>query len=94
MVYRALNGLGFALIAMLGILGLAGNNLGTPYAFVALTTLPLFLYANRKANAWLERWNHPEADRQRLPYELLPVNAMTIGIHFATGLLLVAAYWI
>ena len=26
------------------------------------------------------------------PYELLKVNALTIGIHLVTGLLLVAAY--
>ena len=91
-VYRALNGLGFAAIAVLGILGLAGSPLGTPYAFLALSTIPLFIYANRLANAWLGRWNQPDADRQRLPYELLKVNALTIGIHLVTGLLLVAAY--
>ena len=93
-VYRALNGLGFAAIAFLGILGLAGSPLGTPYAFLALSAILLFFYANRLANTWLERWNRPDADRQRLPYELLKVNALTIGIHLATGLLLVAAYWI
>lgn len=91
-VYRALNGLGFAAIAILGFLGLAGSPLGTPYAFLALLTMPLFLHANRLANAWLKRWNQPDADRQRLPYELLKVNALTIGIHLVTGLLLVAAY--
>ncbi|GMQ75158.1 MAG: hypothetical protein BMS9Abin01_0403 [Gammaproteobacteria bacterium] len=93
-VYRALNGLGFAAIAILGFLGLAGSPLGTPYAFLALSTIPLFVYANRLAYAWLEKWNQPDADRQRLPYALLKVNALTIGIHLATGLLLVAAYWI
>jgi 1,4-dihydroxy-2-naphthoate octaprenyltransferase len=93
-VYRALNGLGFATIAVLGIAGLAGNPLGTPYAFLALAAIPLFLHANRLANAWLERWNQPHADGQRLPYELLKVNALTIGIHLLTGLLLVAAYQI
>ncbi|NCF28948.1 MAG: prenyltransferase [Gammaproteobacteria bacterium] len=93
-VYRVLNGLGFATIAALGALGLAGSSFGTPYAFLAMLTMPLFFYANRLANAWLVEWNKPEADRQRLPYELLKVNALTIGIHLVTGLLIVAAYWI
>jgi 1,4-dihydroxy-2-naphthoate octaprenyltransferase len=93
-VYRTLNGLGYAAIAGLGILGLIANPLGTPYAFIALLTIPLFLYANRAAGEWLERWNQPAADRQRLPYELLKVNALTIGNHLLTGLLLVAAYTI
>ena len=93
-VYRALNGVGFFAIAVLGILGLAGSPLGTPYAFLALLTMPLFFYASRLSDTWLERWNRHDADRQRLPYELLKVNALTIGIHLVTGLLLVAAYWI
>lgn len=93
-VYRVLNWLAFATIAGLGVLGLAGNALGTPYAFVALATIPLYLYASRQADAWLKRWNQPDADRQRLPYALLKVNAATIGNHFLTGLLLVMAYWL
>lgn len=93
-VYRVLNGLAFASIAGLGLLGLSGSNLGTPYAFLALMTIPLFVYASRQADAWLKRWNEPRADRQRLAYELLKVNALTIGNHFLTGLLLVAAYWL
>jgi hypothetical protein len=43
---------------------------------------------------WLEKWNEPDADQKRLPYELLTVNATTIGIHLATGELLVVAYWL
>ena len=93
-VYRALNWTGFASIAALGVLGLAGSPLGNAYAFVALLTIPLFLYASRLTGAWLEEWKRPDADRQRLPYELLNVNALTIGLHLVTGLLLVTAYWI
>jgi hypothetical protein len=52
----------------------------------------LFIHANRLTSPWLERWNQADADRQRLPYELLKVNALAIGIHLATGLLLIAAY--
>ena len=90
--YRAFNGLGFAAIAVLGVLGLTGSSLGNPYAFLALSTIPLFIYANRQTIPWLERWNRPDADRLRLPYELLKVNALAIGIHLATGLALIAAY--
>lgn len=92
-VYRGLYALGFAAIAALGFLGLAGSNLGTPIAFLALSTLPLCLLSNRDASAWLHRWNAPDADHKRLPYELLRVNASTIVTHFATGMLLVVAYW-
>jgi len=91
-VYRWLNVLGFAMIAGLGMLGLLGSRLGTPYAFLALLTLPLFVHAHRHARVWLTRWNDTDADRQRLPYELLRANATTIGVHLLTGLLLVAAY--
>ena len=57
-----------------------------------LVPLPLLNYANRLGNAWLEDWNRADADRQRLPYALLRVNAITIGVHFSTGMLLVLAY--
>lgn len=50
--------------------------------------------AVRWGREWLDRWNAPEADRQRLPYELLKVNVSTIGVHFLTGLLLVLGYWL
>jgi 1,4-dihydroxy-2-naphthoate octaprenyltransferase len=93
-VYRVLNVSGFVTIAVLGFLGMVGSPLGNRYAFLALLTIPLFLYANRLANAWLVRWNAPDAERQRLPYELLKVNALTIGTHLLTGLLLVAVYGI
>ena len=54
--------------------------------------LPLLVYARRLGDNWLLDWNRVDADRQRLPYTLLKVNAITIGIHFSTGLLLVLAY--
>jgi 1,4-dihydroxy-2-naphthoate octaprenyltransferase len=91
-LYRAFNGLGFTAIAALGVMGMAGSPLGNPYAFLALLTIPLFIYANSMTKPWLERWNQADADRQRLPYELLKVNALTIATHLATGLLLIAAY--
>jgi len=58
--------------------------------------LPLVLlrYAIKWGKEWLIRWNEPDADRQKLPYELLKVNVSTIGIHFLTGTLLVLSYWL
>ena len=44
------------------------------------------------ADEWMIKWNDPDADRQKVPYELLLVNVSTIGIHFLTGILLAVAY--
>jgi 1,4-dihydroxy-2-naphthoate octaprenyltransferase len=43
---------------------------------------------------WLERWAEENADRQKLPYELLMVNVSTIGTHFTVGILLTVGYWL
>ena len=50
--------------------------------------------AFKMADDWMIKWNDPEADRQKVPYELLLVNVSTIGIHFLTGILLAVAYFI
>ena len=90
--YTALNLAGFAAIALLGVLGWLRPQLATPWAWIALLALPLFLRARAAAHAWNARWRDPAADRASLPFQLLPVNAMTIGVHLAGGLLLAAAY--
>lgn len=91
-IYRALNVAGFLSVASLGALGVAGNPIGNSYAFLALIALPLFFRASARARSWLESWNAREADRRQLAYALLPVNALTIGIHLVTGLSLGVAY--
>ena len=91
-LYRLLGYLGFGLVALISLAGGLDARIGTLYALIALTPLPLLIYANRLGYAWLDDWNRSDADRQRLPYMLLKVNAITIGIHFSTGLLLVLAY--
>ncbi len=91
-LYRQLGFFGFALVVLLGVLGIVDPRIGTSYALIALVPLPLLVYATRLASAWLDDWNRVDADRERLPYLLLKVNAITIGIHFSTGLLLVLAY--
>jgi 1,4-dihydroxy-2-naphthoate octaprenyltransferase len=91
-LYRLLGYFGFGFVILLGVAGVFDNSIGTLYALLALMPMPLLLYANRLGENWLRDWNQADADRQRLPYLLLKVNALTIGIHFSTGLLLVLAY--
>ncbi len=91
-VYLALNAAGFLLIALLGLLGRAAPGLATPFAWLALLPSPVFLLAARHGAAWVRRWRDPAEDRRRLPFDLLRVNAISIGLHLATGLLLAAGY--
>ena len=65
---------------------------GTVYAFIALLPIILVWKAFKMADEWMIKWNNPDADRQKVPYELLLVNVSTIGIHFLTGILLSIAY--
>ena len=65
---------------------------GTVYAFIALLPIILVWKAFKMADEWMIKWNNPDADRQKVPYELLLVNVSTIGIHFLTGILLSVAY--
>ena len=81
----------FIAVAFIGVLSLF-TDIGTVYAFIALAPLALVWKAFKMADEWMIKWNNPEADRQKVPYELLLVNVSTIGIHFLTGLLLAAAY--
>ena len=90
--YRLFGYLGFGMVVTLGIAGGIEPAVGTLYALLALAPLPLLVYADRLGHSWLEDWNRPDADRERLPYALLRVNAITIGIHLTTGVLLVLAY--
>ncbi|MDH3715060.1 MAG: UbiA family prenyltransferase [Gammaproteobacteria bacterium] len=91
-IYQHLGVASLVLILLLAFLGFAAPSLGTPFALLALPGLLLGVYAMRTTRRWLPKWNAPDADRQRLPYELLAANAATIGMHFVTGILLIAAY--
>lgn len=91
-LYRLLGYFGFGFVVLLSVAGVIDAGFGTLYALLALMPLPLLLHANRLGESWLQDWNQVDADRQRLPYMLLKVNVLTIGIHFSTGLLLVLAY--
>lgn len=92
--YTAFNIISFTLILALGVIGIIRPSLGTPFALIALLPAILMINAVRWGREWINRWNRPDADRTKLPYELLKVNVSTIGIHFLTGLLLVLGYWL
>ena len=91
-MYTVLNLAGFTGIALLGALGCWNPRLATPWAWLALLALPLFLRERTQGRAWVARWREPDADRAALPFELLPVNAQTIAVHLSSGLLLAAAF--
>ena len=81
----------FLAVAAIGFLGMF-TDFGTVYAFAALLPVLLVWKAFKMADEWMIKWNNPDADRQKVPYELLLVNVSTIGIHFLTGILLSVAY--
>jgi len=91
-IYRTINLLSFGLVLLLGLLGCFAPGVATPYLWLALLPFPIFLIAERRGRQWVARWQDPAEDRRRLPYALLPVNALTILVHFSTGLLLALGY--
>ncbi|MCG6871329.1 MAG: UbiA family prenyltransferase [Gammaproteobacteria bacterium] len=90
-LYRVFLAAGFVAVAALGLGGWAGW-FGTGWAFIALLPVVLAWYGMRMASDWHRRSREPGVDWQRLPYDLLKVNALTIGLHLAVGLLLIVAY--
>ena len=91
-LYSGLNLAGFGAIAALGLLGWMRPDLATPWVWIALLALPLFLRARMQGRRWIARWRAAAEGHGALAFELLPVNATTIGVHLASGLLLSLAY--
>lgn len=89
--YVVLNVTAFVLVASIALLPMV-TPIGTAWAFIAL--LPALLLPRSIARGWdwINRADSESVDWRRHPYELLPVNVTSIGIHLLTGLLLVAAY--
>ena len=81
----------FIAVGVIGVISFF-TDYGTAYAFIALLPVILVWKAFKMADEWMIKWNNPDADRQKVPYELLLVNVSTIGIHFLTGILLSLAY--
>ena len=91
--YMYFNYFSFGFIFMLGLIGFFKPELATPFVLISLLPVVLVHFAVKWGKEWLVLWNKPDADLQKLPYELLKVNVSTIGIHFLTGGLLILSYW-
>ena len=81
----------FISIALIGIVS-QFTSYGNSYIFIALIPTLLAWKAFKMADEWIVKWNKHEADRQKVPYELLLVNVSTIAIHFLTGVLISVSY--
>jgi len=93
-LYALFNLFSFGFIALVGALGFFDPRLGAPAALLALIPGALTWKAVGWGRDWIRAWNAPDADRRRMPYELLKVNVTTIGVHFMSGMLLVLGYWL
>jgi len=82
----------FLIIAVLGGFGVMDSHASTPWVWIALLPAVLAFIAIRRGRHWLSRWESDAGDPSRLPYELLPVNAITIGVHLSVGLMLTLAF--
>ena len=93
-IYKAALYLTFLSILGLGVAGAVNAEFSTPWVLIAMLPFLLARKAMKMGADWLQRWAEEDADRQKLPYELLMVNVSTIGTHFSVGILLVLGYWL
>lgn len=93
-VYKGSLYVTFLFILVLGVVGALNSEFATPWILIALLPFLLARKAISMGEDWLKRWAEKDADRQKLPYELLMVNVSTIGTHFSVGILLVLGYWL
>jgi len=84
----------FGYILILGVVGAINSSYATPWVLIALLPFILARKSIGIGENWLRRWGERDVDRQKLPYELLPVNASTIGTHLSVGLLMAFGYWL
>jgi 1,4-dihydroxy-2-naphthoate octaprenyltransferase len=82
----------FLCILVYGILGFLIPTIFTPWILIALIPFLLVQKGIKTGDEWLTKWDSKDADRQKLPYELLQVNVTHIGTHLTTGLLLVLGF--
>ncbi|MEE8479120.1 MAG: prenyltransferase, partial [Candidatus Neomarinimicrobiota bacterium] len=93
-VYKISIYITFLYILVLGIVGFIYPQISTPWVLLALIPFLLVRKGIKSGEEWLGKWSTKNADRQKLPYELLPVNVTHIGTHLTVGLLLVLGYFI
>jgi len=92
MVYKISIYITYLFILVLGIVGFVYPQISTPWILLSLIPFLLVRKGIKSGEEWLTRWNKEDADRQKLPYELLQVNVTHIGTHLTTGLLLTLGF--
>lgn len=93
-VYKISIYITFLYILVLGIVGFFYSQIASPWVLLALIPFLLVRKGIKSGEEWLDRWSSKEADRQKLPYELLPVNVTHIGTHLTVGVLLILGYFL
>ena len=93
-VYKISIYITFLYILVLGIVGFFYSQISSPWVLLALIPFILVSKGIKSGEEWLEKWSSKDANRQMLPYELLPVNVTHIGTHLTVGLLLVLGYFL
>ena len=93
-VYKISIYITFLYILVLGIVGFIYTQISTPWVLLALIPFLLVRKGIKSGDEWLDKWASKDADRQKLPYELLPVNVTHIGTHLTVGLLLILGYFL
>ncbi|NHZ84453.1 MAG: hypothetical protein GWP19_01055, partial [Planctomycetia bacterium] len=93
-VYKISIYITFLYILVLGIAGFFCSQISSPWVLLALIPFILVRKGIKSGEEWLDKWSSKNADRQKLPYELLPVNVTHIGTHLTVGILLVLGYYL
>lgn len=93
-VYKISIYITFLYILVLGIVGFLYSQFSTPWVLLALIPFLLVRKGIKSGEEWLDKWSSKDADRQKLPYELLPVNVTHIGTHLTVGVLLILGYFL
>jgi 1,4-dihydroxy-2-naphthoate octaprenyltransferase/general stress protein 26 len=79
-VYKISIYITFIYILILGIVGFIYPQISTPWVLLALIPFLLVRKGIKSGDEWLDKWSSKDADRQKLPYELLPVNVTHIEL--------------
>ncbi len=93
-VYKISIYITFLYILVLGIVGFFYSQISSPWVLLALIPFILVRKGIKSGEEWLDKWSSKDADRQKLPYELLPVNVTHIGTHLTVGVLLILGYFL
>ncbi len=93
-VYKISIYITFLYIIVLGVAGFFYSQISSPWVLLALIPFLLVRKGIKSGEEWLDKWSSKDANRQILPYELLPVNVTHIGTHLTVGILLVLGFFL